>query len=47
MATEAIHHKAKGCPRGVQFCTPENAQACFNKLNNEVNEAREKRLPGR
>lgn len=41
---ERHHREDKGGPRGVEFCTPENAQSCFDKMNKEVDEARRKRL---
>jgi len=41
---ERHHRDDKGGPRGVEFCTPENAQSCFDKMNEEVKKARQKRL---
>lgn len=41
---ERFHREDKGGPRGVEYCTPENAQSCFNKMTKEVAEERLKRL---
>jgi 6-phosphogluconolactonase len=43
---EVYHTEDKGGPRGPEFCTPEKAQNCFDKMNEEVKRERQKRLGG-
>jgi len=40
---ERYHTEDDGPPRGVEFCTPEGAQDCFDEMNDQVRKARKER----